>query len=230
MGRTLAIGDIHGCYTALITLEQQMPIAADDTVIALGDYVDRGPDSRRVLEWMIARLATGKLVPLRGNHEVMMSWSLGDPVSQKSWMNDYVGGRQTLESYGEPNAPGKMRDVPDSHWHFMMQQTLRWHETEKFIFAHANVAPGVLMDAQTDDVLMWSGFGPQGIHISGKRLICGHTQQNDGLPLVMDHGACIDTHAFGRNGWLTCLDVETGHYAQANQKGEFRTGMLEEWV
>ena len=71
--RTLAIGDIHGCLTALKTLLDFVAPAADDRLIALGDYVDRGPDSRGVLDFLIALHAGGRLVALRGNHDEMMA-------------------------------------------------------------------------------------------------------------------------------------------------------------
>src|SRR5262249_22446677 len=71
--RHLAIGDVHGCLTALRRLAEFVPFdPGEDVLVTLGDYVDRGPDSRGVLDWLIAYKGKGKLVPLRGNHEVMM--------------------------------------------------------------------------------------------------------------------------------------------------------------
>ena len=68
--RYLAVGDIHGCFTALTSLAAYVPFRDDDLLITLGDYVNRGPDSCAVLDWLIRRQRHGKLVPLRGNHEV----------------------------------------------------------------------------------------------------------------------------------------------------------------
>jgi serine/threonine protein phosphatase 1 len=70
--RYLAIGDIHGCFTALRTLAEFVPIGPEDRLITLGDYVDRGPDSAAVIDWLIHREEQGGLVAIRGNHEVMM--------------------------------------------------------------------------------------------------------------------------------------------------------------
>ena len=70
--RYLAVGDIHGCFTALSTLAAFVPFKHEDVVVTLGDYVNRGPNSRAVLEWLIDYQRGGKLVPLRGNHELMM--------------------------------------------------------------------------------------------------------------------------------------------------------------
>ena len=70
--RTLAIGDIHGCYKALKTLESFAEISPKDRVVALGDYIDKGPNVSKVLDWLCDRADTGKLVALRGNHDLMM--------------------------------------------------------------------------------------------------------------------------------------------------------------
>ena len=70
--RVLAIGDIHGCFRALSTLAESVPIGHDDHLIGLGDYVDRGPACRAVIDWLIKRSGGGRLVALRGNLEVMM--------------------------------------------------------------------------------------------------------------------------------------------------------------
>ena len=97
--RTLAIGDIHGCLTALTTLLDFVAPAADDRLIALGDYVDRGPDSRGVLDLLIALHARGRLVALRGNHDEMMLEARAGPTENHSmWLA--CGGLHTLQSYG----------------------------------------------------------------------------------------------------------------------------------
>src|SRR4029077_4744129 len=84
--RYLAIGDIHGCFDALKTLEEFVPIQADDVVVTLGDYVNRGPNSRAVLDWLIARKQSGKLVALRGNHEVMMLAAQDSDEAFRAWL------------------------------------------------------------------------------------------------------------------------------------------------
>jgi serine/threonine protein phosphatase 1 len=73
----LAIGDVHGCFQALRTLAAAVPFGAEDVVVALGDYVDGGPDSCAVLDWLIAYARRGRLVALRGNHELMMLQARG---------------------------------------------------------------------------------------------------------------------------------------------------------
>lgn len=227
--RTLAIGDIHGCFIALTTLEREMTFTDEDLIITLGDYVDRGPDSKSVIDWLIARRRRrAGLVALQGNHELMMLWARLDSVSQKSWMNSFVGGDATLHSYDTAERDARIVDVPDEHWDFIVNHAMRYHETETHIFVHASVKPELPMDQQSDETLFWERFAPLPLHRSGKPVICGHTAQHDGVPAQAPHGVCIDTWAHG-GGWLTCLDVMTGEYGQANQRGEFRTGRLVEW-
>jgi serine/threonine protein phosphatase 1 len=227
--RTLVIGDIHGCFTALQTLEREMDFTDEDQLITLGDYVDRGPDSKAVLDWLIARRHRGgKLIALKGNHEILMMWAREDSQSQKSWMSPFVGGDATLRSYGHEQSLGLLRDVPEEHWQFIQEQTVRYHETDTHLFVHASVLPEVPMEQQKDETLFWDRFKEQSLHMSGKRVICGHTAQHDGRPVVLPHGLCIDTRAYG-GGWLTCLDMATGRYGQANQRGAYRTGQIDQW-
>src|SRR5580658_1751967 len=125
-GRCLAIGDIHGCFDALTTLEASVSFEPDDCLITLGDYTSRGPDSRKVLDWLIARSgladfdraaatrgrvpqdrerdASGPgsrvlpwLVALRGNHEIMMLQARESEDLRKGWLA--CGGAATLASY-----------------------------------------------------------------------------------------------------------------------------------
>jgi len=201
---------------------------ADDCLITLGDYVDRGPDSRGVLEWVLARAKQPNFIPLKGNHEAMMIMARRDMYSQKSWMSGYVGGSQTLASYGRYGMPGKMTDVPDSHWHLLSGVLKLCWETERFFFAHAGVDPLKPLDQQKEDRLLWERFSPQPRHSGGKLLVCGHTEQLSHVPLLLPHGVCIDTAAHA-GGWLTALDVQTGRYGQATEKGEYREGVVEGW-
>src|SRR6188768_3456861 len=110
--RLLAIGDIHGCLLQFNDLLNLVKPAKGDQVILLGDYVDRGPDSRGVLNRIIELKKSGmNLVCLRGNHEVMMVAARNGSSDQKMWLG--VGGLQTLGSYGaSPGRSGSLKDVP----------------------------------------------------------------------------------------------------------------------
>ena len=225
MGRTLAIGDVHGCLTALDTLLGFVRPGPDDQLVFLGDYVDRGPDTKGVLDRLIELRRTGQVVCLRGNHEVMMLAAREGWNDYRFWMT--FGGVEALESYAGPDGVATLDDVPESHWHFLRRLCIDWYETETHVFVHANLHPELPLDGQPTDSLHWQAVHPDRHrpHVSGKTMICGHTQQHSGRPLVLDRAVCIDTWAYG-DGWLTCLDVETGEYWQANELGQTREG----WV
>lgn len=219
MPRTLAIGDIHGCLTALDTLLAAVQPASDDLVVTLGDYVDRGPDSRGVVERVLELGGRCRHVPLLGNHELMML----EAQKQDFHMWLAVGGRETLESYGSDGSSGWPEKIPAEHWNFMSERCLAWHETETTIFSHAGPNPLRMMEYQDEFDLFWQKSFPSRLHISGKTVVCGHVSQRSGVPHDRGFLVCIDTWAYG-GGWLTCLDVDTGRYWQANQKGELREG------
>jgi serine/threonine protein phosphatase 1 len=200
-----------------------------DLLVTLGDYVDRGPDTRGVLEWLMAKHRGGGLIALRGNHEVMMLMAREEVEAQKSWLSPHVGGVAALDSYGQEGKPGTLSDVPPSHWSFLRDRTRLSWENESFFFAHAGVDPDRPLSQQKEGRLLWQRFGLQEPHPSGKLLVCGHTEQDSHVPLLLPHGVCIDTAAHA-GGWLTALVVETGEYAQANQRGEYRTGIVEGWL
>jgi len=232
--RRLAIGDIHGCLTALDTLLDLVAPQPDDQIITLGDYVDRGPDSCGVLERLIALHAdrrdagpTGRFVALRGNHDVMMlDIRRGgiDPL----WLS--YGGNTTLYSYGideddEIDLQEVLAMIPERHWQFL-EDLLPYYETAEHIFVHANLHPDLPLEGQPDYMLYWEVLDGPRAHVSGKTMICGHTRQKSGVPLDLGTSICIDTNIYG-GGWLTCLDVLSGRFWQANEEGETRTGRLD---
>lgn len=225
MSRTLAIGDIHGCLTALLALLDLVQPGADDRLVTLGDYVDRGPDSRGVLDQLIALYDAGRLMPLRGNHDEMMTFSRDDRLERRMWLR--FGGVQTLESYGHRATDDIYDRVPQRHWDFLAHDLRNWFETDSYLFVHAIARPDLPLAEQDSNLLLWERLSGPIAHSSGKQLICGHTRQAGGLPLDLGTTVCIDTGIYEPDGWLTCLHVETGHFWQANQKGETRVGSLE---
>lgn len=222
--RLLAIGDIHGCFTALKTLEECVPLAPAERIVTIGDYVDRGPDSRAVIDWLIARKAGGKLVALRGNHELMMCAARESQRHYDEWLS--CGGAAALASYSRFGRKGRLDDVPEAHWRFMERDCRPYFETNTHFFVHANAYPRIPLDEQPDYMLYWESFNDPPPHESGRIMVCGHTPQRNGRPRSIGHAVCIDTRAHA-GGWLTCLDVQAGEYWQANQRGETRAGFLE---
>lgn len=220
MRRHLAIGDIHGCFRALTTLVEFVGVHSDDTLITLGDHVNRGPDSNAVLDWLIQYQRTGRLIALRGNHEVMMQQARRGGQAFERWMGS--GGDRTLQSYSVDGPDEAALDaIPEEHWTFMDQFLRPSFEIDDFMFVHANVDPHVPLAEQSDEVLYWRSFAEAEPHRSGKTMICGHSSQKSGMPVNRGYAVCIDTWACGR-GWLTCLCVESGELWQANEAGETR--------
>ncbi|MCB1277200.1 metallophosphoesterase family protein [Prosthecobacter sp.] len=223
-GRTLVIGDMHGCSTALDLILGELQPGRDDNLVTLGDYVDRGPDTRGVIDRLLELEQKTQLIPLLGNHEILMLDARNRLVDSDSWYG--VGGRQTMQSYGCVDKPD-WNAIPQEHWDFLSQRLRRWHATSTHIFAHANLNAMLPMPDQSDDWLFWRRFDDSHPHFSGKILICGHTAQKNGLPRVLPGRICIDTWAYGE-GWLTALDVGTETFVQASQRGEVRRLSFEE--
>ena len=212
--RILAIGDVHGCLTALDTLLESVGLQPADALIFLGDYVDRGPDSRGVIERLIELSARPNTVFLRGNHDLWMENARENESWFRTWLDRNVGGRQTLQSYGS------FADIPLSHWQFL-DDLVEYYETENEIFVHGAVDAEEELFDQHQQVLLWDRINNQAPHFSGKRVICGHTSQKSGLPLDISHAVCIDTFCCG-GGWLSALDVVSNRVWQANEMGETR--------
>lgn len=216
--RTLAIGDIHGCDVALETLLAKLAVTGDDTVVVLGDIVDRGPGSRQAIELLLDLQRKCRLVMILGNHEEMMIGALNHGEGAEEWLR--FGGMATVMSYG-----GKPQDIPKEHLEFL-ESGLNFWETASDLFIHANLKSELPLEQQIPDWLRWTHLtGAEQPHSSGKRVICGHTPQRSGAPLVLPGWTCIDTFACG-GGWLTALDVATNEYFQANQAREVRQGQL----
>jgi serine/threonine protein phosphatase 1 len=228
--RTLAIGDIHGCLRSLDALLKAINPGPDDLLVTLGDYVDRGPDSRGVLDRLVSLHATGRLLPLRGNHDLMMlharEWEEAGPI----WLA--CGGQSTLASYGAATLrPAELRRVPEAHWEFLEKACVNWYETASHVFVHASLYPELALSDQPEAVLLWEKLAGPVCHFSGKTVVCGHTRQIDGIPVDWGSTVCIDTGAYVEGGWLTGLDVAEGCYWQANESGQVRAGWMQrqEW-
>ncbi|MGL6094671.1 MAG: metallophosphoesterase family protein [Fimbriiglobus sp.] len=222
--RTLAIGDIHGAAVALEVLLAAVGPRESDQFVFLGDSVDRGPDTRDVIDQLIAfRARFPHTVFLRGNHELMMDRARNDTSARHDWLS--VGGDTTLSSYALDGRPASWAAVPESHWDFLAALQ-DWHETDTHIFVHANAFPDLPMEEQPELMLFWEFLTGPISHASGKTVVCGHTSQRSGLPLDYGNTVCLDTRAYNR-GWLTCLDVHSRKYWQANQAGDVRSDWLE---
>lgn len=214
--RTIAIGDIHGCSIALNALIDAIDLQPSDTLVTLGDYVDRGIDSKGVLDHLIALQSRCNLVPILGNHDEMMLHARDGRSDFQFWLN--CGGDTALDSYGSTS---KLNLIPPSHFRFL-ESCRSYYETETHVFVHANYKPDVPLTQIDDHTLRWLSlrdYIPPTPHCSGKSFLVGHTPQPEVLDLC--HLICIDTGCC-HNGWLTAIDVDTKQVWQVNERGQPR--------
>jgi serine/threonine protein phosphatase 1 len=232
-----AVGDVHGCYDLMKALLAK--IAADSAaraqgrrpiLIFLGDYVDRGPQSAKVLEALIwlKRRPDLEVRLLKGNHEAAMLGFLDAPEANVAWLD--WGGAETLAAYGVtppaldegPLAVTHARDallakMPASHL-LLLQRLELMVAVGDYAFVHAGVRPGAALAQQTEQDLLWirEGFlDAPGPH--EKVIVHGHTWLDE-RPQLSEHRIGVDTGAY-RTGVLTALRLD-GAEREALQVGE----------
>ena len=213
--RIYAIGDVHGCARRLMAMHAAIraDLAARPaplvSVVHLGDYVDRGPDSAGVLDLLLgpSPVPGAEIVLLKGNHEAMMldACALGaSTAALRLWMEN--GGLATLESYGtDPASPGWLERIPPAHLALLRRCPLRY-SAGSYLFVHAGVRPEVPLDRQDPHDLLWirEPFLSFGGDLKAV-VVHGHTPVP--APVVRPNRIGIDTGAcFG--GRLTCLVLE----------------------
>jgi serine/threonine protein phosphatase 1 len=211
--RVVAIGDTHGHAEALTGLLRLVDPCSTDTIVFLGDYVSRGPDSRGVLQAVMDLRRHCQVVALLGNHEEMLLDARRDPESLALYVA--VGGDAGLVT---PLAGQVDRSLTREHWAFLEDLRLS-HETDTHFFVHANYAPNRHLSNQDRQTALWLPLDlPPGPHFSGKTVVVGHTPQIDGRVLNLGHLVCIDTGC-GFGGLLTAYDVESGQVWQVQEDG-----------
>ncbi|MBV5317130.1 MAG: serine/threonine protein phosphatase [Desulfobulbaceae bacterium] len=199
---TCVIGDIHGCHTSLTLLLQKVLHRAN-TFVFLGDYVDRGPNSKAVVATILSLQKNHEhVIALRGNHDLLFLQHL---TGEDSSLFLQVGGRQTLASYGlSPTADRAEIDriIPPEHLAFLENLPLFW-EDQYAIYVHAGLQPGRHLSQQTPQWCLWAR--EQFIHTTyefGKPVVFGHTVFSE--PLLTPNRFGIDTGAV-YGGRLTAL-------------------------
>lgn len=233
-----AVGDVHGqddlfqrLISSIIGQLQDSP-EEDRTVVLLGDYIDRGMGSCRVIDRVLALkddlTAVGtRLVALKGNHEDLLLRFMEDAETGPDWLA--VGGRETLLAYGlapfrecpqgwQQASVELLSVIPIDHLDFFEGLSLR-HTVGDFQFVHAGVRPGVDLDDQTPDDMMWiRDMFLIDSQPFARLIVHGHTPGRD---IYMDgRRICVDTGAYA-TGVLSAVKLQgrNRHVLQARREG-----------
>lgn len=203
MNKIFAIGDIHGCADKLKALMKEIPVDyANDTLVFIGDYIDRGPDSFEVVDYLVdLKKEHPDIVFLKGNHEDMLQKYL-EGTDRFTYL--FNGGQKTLDSY--LNRPNKSEFSPIPSDHLEFYQSLVFHyETEDYLFVHAGLREKIPLKKQNPQELLWirEDFIDSKFDF-GKRVIFGHTPFAE--PLLLSNKIGIDTGAVYGNR-LTCVQL-----------------------
>jgi serine/threonine protein phosphatase 1 len=224
--RIYVVGDVHGRADLLTRLFATIDTdlltrpASHTLHIFLGDYIDRGPSSRQVIDMLLERSHFHELVFLKGNHECCLLQFLENPAEFSNWRQ--IGGLETLLSYGVAPLRNPTREqqkdlaerfaaaLPASHAQFYSRLKLSF-SCGDFFFVHAGVRPGIPLDRQREEDMLWirddfllceEEFGRMIVH--------GHTPVRS--PESHSNRMNIDTGAY-ITGKLTCLIIENDELA-----------------
>jgi len=216
MSNIYVISDIHGCSMPLAKLLNKIkPLAKSDKVIFIGDYIDRGPDSKGVIDILLQlRTEHSRVITLMGNHEWMLLNALRG-MGEKEFLS--IGGDATLKSYGIPteSITNLASLIPQSHLDFFFELLPYWQD-ENYIYVHAGLQPGVHLSQQSPDWLFWARDAfIKSTYDFGKKVIYGHTPYEK--PKVDAHKIGIDTGAV-YGGGLTCLVLPENTFISAEHK------------
>lgn len=206
--RTYVIGDIHGCLDELARLIDKLPLEPLDRVIFLGDYIDRGPNSKAVVSYLIdlQQNCRSELVFLKGNHEDMFLSYMGFPGKYGD-MFLYNGGGATLASYGA--GPHNQADIllviPPPHIKFL-KDLKNYYLADRFLCVHAGVNPKKSLELQEEDEMLW--IRDEFIlnrHDLPYTVLFGHTPQEEVL-FHLPYKVGLDTGLVYGNR-LSCLEI-----------------------
>lgn len=204
---TFAIGDIHGSYTKLANLVRHCRDyggGRDTRFIFLGDYVDRGRRNREVIDFLIDMQAAApdRVTCLMGNHEDLLTMA-ADGQNEEVWLDN--GGYATLRSYGVSRAA----EIPAAHLSWIANLPLTFSD-DKRLYVHAGIMPGIPLDRQRKEVLLWIRepfLSDQSNH--ELYIVHGHTPTTTGVPELCHNQLNLDTLAWNGNP-LVCAVFEQG--------------------
>jgi serine/threonine protein phosphatase 1 len=201
MNRQIIISDIHGMLYRLQDLMNKISLSKNDQLIFLGDYIDRGEHSRKVIDYIIDLQKNYNVICLLGNHERFAIESIKDRNSgmANSWIQN--GGSTTMGNYN-----WDLDEMDRVHGDWIRSLKLI-HETENHIFVHGYLRHDKDLDEQDEDSCLWGRFDNIKPHKSGKTVVVGHTIQHGGYT-DLGYKVCIDTGSFKPEGYITAMIID----------------------
>jgi serine/threonine protein phosphatase 1 len=210
-----AISDIHGCcQTFRFMVEEILQLTPADPLFLLGDYIDRGPDSKGVIDYILElRARNYQVTTLMGNHEAMMLETEEDAEYLPLWLRN--GGDTTLSSFGTK----QLKQIPDKYWQFLYQLEY-YRELPDYLLVHAGFDFSVPNPLTNFNAMLWiRQFQVDEAFLGSRKIVHGHTptalikiQQNVANPqtrVINIDGGCVykSNRGFGH---LTALNLDTG--------------------
>jgi serine/threonine protein phosphatase 1 len=227
--RHIAIGDVHGHYEGMRKLVDMCKLTPEDRLYFLGDLIDRGPDSAKVVKWV----RENNHPCLMGNHEIMLLHSFNqgqiDEIAVRHWLQ--AGGKETLESYGKDGVP-----QIDINW---LSGLPSYIDLGGVWLVHAGIDPELPLEKQTNEQFCWvreEFFRGQYPYFKDKVIIVGHTitftlpDIPSGQVAQGPGWIAIETGAYHqKSGWMTALDITNEMVYQVNVfSGKTRKKPLEQ--
>lgn len=192
MKRYIAIGDIHGMKDELVSLlENVLSIQSEDTLVFIGDYVDRGYDNKGVLDYLMHLPFKNEVIFLRGNHEDMMIKGLMHDNYRTCWVMN--GGRETLRDFGAAT----LEDIPQEYFDWIKQTRIFYAPNDDLLFVHAGINPMCSLSEQSEQDLLWiRDTFLESNKDFGFKIIHGHTPSMAGIDvrnnrINVDTGSCF---------------------------------------
>ena len=219
-----AICDVHGHLEPLKILLDNHEFSPNDTIVFLGDYVDKGPDVAGTLEFLTQISNQSNMVFLRGNHDQLLIDAYRDPTKIALW--DCLAGDMPLNSYSNGPLERVLLEIPISHIDFLEKDCVDYYETDKFIMVHGGIQSHLSPSEDDTDHMHWLTLSAALPHFSGKTVICGHSSQDSGRIADLGHTICIDTGITkGLN--ITCLNLNDFSYKQCSADKQISKGILD---